>query len=320
MNENHPTTVPVGRGALMSGFIRDQVYRPARRDRFVGRYLGVQNQLGSGNPANLNPPRSPRPSPLPRPLDGRMGTSDEERENNTLLAARNANRLILPKNFPAEKGKLFARLINLCLEDINSRLGNNPRDTLRLRVSSLELWKYVQRNKKNLNHFAWTFKDYSEDDFRLFPKSWLSLDIPPEALAKCMSYYASNHSGQHMEFLKEIGFTYENMVGWMLDVLKKRCSLNIQSFERYTRYGFAVSYQIPVTPRKLDNKFKATQLSIKIVIAYKLRNSDTYHKRGKLVTVYLQNTKLQSYEKDGILKKSPNAIQRNSLGRRSKCC
>lgn len=122
MNENRPTTVPVGHGPSMSGFIRrDQVYRPARRDRFVGRYLGVQNQFGSGNSANLNPPRRPRPSPPPRPLDGRIGTSDEERANNALLAARTANRLILPKKFPADKGKLFATLIILCLNDINSR-------------------------------------------------------------------------------------------------------------------------------------------------------------------------------------------------------
>lgn len=297
MNENRPTR-PIGRGPLMTFFTRNQRSDAPRRNRFTSRFLEVRNQLGSDNPEILQPAR--------RPLHGLMGTSDQERLNNAILASRTANRLILPKKFPGDEGKLFPLLINLCLNDAIARSQNQKRDNKR--VSSLECYQYIQRNKNNLNHLASKFSHYSEDDIRLCPKSWLSLDIPVDSLAKCMSNYGSNHSAQHMEFLKEIGFTYDNMVNWMLDVLKKRCSLNIQSFERYTNNSFAVSYQIPVTPIKLDNKFKANQLSIKIVIAYSLKDSETFYKKGKLITVYLQNTKLQPYEKDCLLKKSPHAV------------
>ena len=307
MNES-PITVPVGRGPLMTAFIPNQGYRSSRRNYLTRRYLRVQNELESSDPTNLRrPPRRLDGRP-PRPLDGRMDTSDEQRENNARVSARTANRLILPKNFPADKGELFAILINLCLTEAIATANRQNKKRDKKRVSSLELYQYIQRNKNNLNHVASRFSEYSEDDIRLFPKSWLSLDIPVDALAKCMCNYASEHSEQHMEFLKEIGFTYQNMVGWMLDVLKKRCSLNIQSFERNTDNGFTVSYQIPVTPIKTNNIFNANLLSIKIITAYNLKDSDTYHKRGKLVTVYLQNTKLQFYEKDCLLKKSPNAI------------
>ena len=326
MNES-PITVPVSRGPLMTAFIPNQGYRSSRRNYLTRCYLRVQNELESSDLANLRRPLRRLDGRPTRPLDGRMGTSDEQRENNARVSARTANRLILPKNFPADKDELFAILINLCLNEAIATANRQNKKRDKKRVSSLELYQCIQRNKKNLNHVASRFSEYSEDDLRLFPKSWLSLDIPVDALAKCMCNYASEHSEQHMQFLKEIGFTYQNMVGWMLDVLKKRCSLNIQSFERNTDNGFTVSYQIPVTPIKTNNIFNANLLSIKIVIAYNLKNFDTYHKRGKLVTVYLQNTKLQSYEKDGILKKSPNAIQRNStqfnaiqrnsLGRRS---
>lgn len=212
-----------------------------------------------------------------------------------------------PKKFIGGDAGAFDTLLATCITEIGDTCAHAKDKVLfeeNRPLHSITSHKLYEMMKTSTNKETIAlYQEYSEDEVRLLPVSWLKVEGLERFLAKQLSQYIAKNAPKHKVFFNKRNWTEENCEKWLAFVLQERWHTTIHAFQRHARGAIRLQYEIAI-PLEDPNSIGCQEgcagsnlyypnkdyLSYTLFVEYELDDSTKqFRKTGRPVTGFLRH-------------------------------